>query len=405
MKKKILIIIKDYYPIASPSANLIIPLLNEMKNNYDIKVLARKSNDILKEREFIDNIEIIRFNDRFSRFDNRLKNKIKSSNNKIFNIIYFVKKSFFYLLRKLNLIGYSFYMVRKIEKNISQIVLREKIDYIIPITFEEIIASLKYTKKNNNINLVPYVLEQFLNENKKNIYAKIKLKKLKISLVHESKKIFVLPVLKGYFEEAKEKLIITEHPMIIDNVNKKNKNSVINITYAGGLDYNQRNPIGVLNILDKIKNKNKFKINFYSYGNCELILKNFEKKSGNYLESKGVVSNDIAHQILKQSNILITIGNKSSKVVPSKIFDCISTGKPIIHFYFHDEDPYINYLSRYKLSLCIKLDDKNNNQKAELIENFCFKNKNSVLEYKVFAEEFKECTPKYVANQFFLEIK
>ena len=66
---------------------------------------------------------------------------------------------------------------------------------------------------------------------------------------------------------------------------------------------------------------------------------------------------------------LISIGNKDFPYVPSKIFEYMSTGKPIIHFYHNDDDSCLGYLQRYRNACLIDL--RNPSQHcAKIIRDF-----------------------------------
>ena len=51
-------------------------------------------------------------------------------------------------------------------------------------------------------------------------------------------------------------------------------------------------------------------------------------------------------------------GNKVDNQVPSKIFDYISLGKPIINVYTSEKDPALEYLKQYPLALNISETNK-----------------------------------------------
>ena len=52
----------------------------------------------------------------------------------------------------------------------------------------------------------------------------------------------------------------------------------------------------------------------------------------------GRVSHTVAIQYMSEADFLLNIGNSISSMVPSKIFEYISTGKPIISIYSNIND-------------------------------------------------------------------
>ena len=85
--------------------------------------------------------------------------------------------------------------------------------------------------------------------------------------------------------------------------------------------------------------------------------------------------------------------------VPSKIFDYISTGKPIINFYYNEKSPTLYYLDNYPLCISIKTseDPIEVNKK---IKDFVDKSIDKTVSFDFVQQQFKECTPSYIASVF-----
>ena len=106
-----------------------------------------------------------------------------------------------------------------------------------------------------------------------------------------------------------------------------------------------------------------------------------------------MISHDDVLEKIYNADVLLSIGNKESPMVPSKIYEYMSTGKPIIHFYFYDGDPCIEPLKRYGNALLIKDNDKLSKDKIfEFLKNF------KQLECKDIEKMFLTSTPKYTVD-------
>ena len=112
-----------------------------------------------------------------------------------------------------------------------------------------------------------------------------------------------------------------------------------------------------------------------------------------------MVSSSEATSIRNNADFLINIDNTNMTQVPSKLFEYISTGKPIINFYFNDKSPSLVYLQRYPLCLNIKV-TCDPIYAAKMIESFIVGSLNRMVPIEVIAKRFAECTPEYVANLF-----
>lgn len=127
------------------------------------------------------------------------------------------------------------------------------------------------------------------------------------------------------------------------------------LVYAGGLDATNRDPRGVLDVLARCRRLRPLTAHFYSYGNCQDLLA--DRAWSDFLRSHGPVGPEQAERALREAHLVLTIGNADPSHVPSKIFDCVSTGLPVIHFRQHGADPYQKYLERYPYGLVLDLDE------------------------------------------------
>ncbi len=78
--------------------------------------------------------------------------------------------------------------------------------------------------------------------------------------------------------------------------------------------------------------------------------------------------------MMKGADILVNIANRSANQTPSKIFDYISTGKPIVNFYCLQNDSSMFYLQRYPAVLQI-FETMEIKSAVHLFEDFCKKAK------------------------------
>lgn len=83
---------------------------------------------------------------------------------------------------------------------------------------------------------------------------------------------------------------------------------------------------------------------------------------------------DVCMGIISHADVLINLGNKSVNQTPSKVFDYIGTGKPIVNFYSLQDDTSKYYLENYPTKLHVFED-------ADKIEE-------NALRFTSFAEEF-----------------
>lgn len=361
---KIYFLLERYYPDITASGNLLIEMINVMSQAEKVEVLCSSSTSTIE----IYNEYVVR---RFKKMqkDTRIKDIIIGKKIAVNNEMY---ES----------------LIKEINESNEKIVL-------IPITISEIQLSIKLKKQFNNIILMPFLLE-ILPVNYRDSGF------IKADIESYSDAIIVLPKLIGYLNH--NTILTVEHPMVINNISNQYSSDSINITHIGGLDKRNRNPKRLLKFIKEIQSYNHFSekklmFNFYGYGNMDNYLKKMSAKLPNF-NFWGSVDSKKSKDILSKSDFLVTIGNKNSMLVPSKLFDYISTGNPIIHFYQNDNDPYIYYLRKYTRSLCVDYD----NFSVETIIDFIEEYYNSRANFDEILSKYREFTPEYVSQQILAQV-
>jgi len=199
------------------------------------------------------------------------------------------------------------------------------------------------------------------------------------------------------FDQFKNKMYIANFPFLENhNINQKkkiNSKKEISMIYAGTLYRNLRNPSFMLSSLIEVLKEREINVDIYGSGDCDDIVQNAIIKSNYKIKSNGMISHDDVLKKIYNTDVLLSIGNKESPMVPSKIYEYMSTGKPIIHFYFYDGDPCIEPLKRYGNALLIKDNDKLSKDKIfEFLKNF------KQLEFKDIEKMFLTSAPKYTVD-------
>lgn len=170
------------------------------------------------------------------------------------------------------------------------------------------------------------------------------------------------------------------------------------LVYAGTMYRKLRNPEFLLSLLINLSHRIKIKAFFLGGGDCEDILVKAEYESHGAIEYLGMQPHAVAMQYILSADILLSVGNQESPMAPSKIYEYMSTGKPIIHTFTYEKDPCIEPLKRYENALILDqskgISDKDMD---EFISNL------SEYEYDSVANKFISSTPDYSTN-FLLEL-
>ncbi len=210
--------------------------------------------------------------------------------------------------------------------------------------------------------------------------------------------------------ENLKKTIVAKFPCLIkrkDNANDKILNKdACNLVYVGKFYHNVRDPKYLFSLLEQIRYTT---IHLTIAGGYKRLPKDYiERYFTNkipYITYLGEVSADKADALLNEADILVHLGNKIADQMPSKIIDYISSGKPILNIYGIDNCPTLPYLKDYPLALNIKDGTEITEELINKIVEFIQQSKGKKIPFEQIEQQYKECTPQYVGQQFYETIK
>lgn len=411
----IVFLVDYYYPKFSAVSKCAYNLAAEMAKKHHVTVISidGMSNDF--HIETVDNHYLIRgyVNDLAIR--KSAKNCIKDSKTikkTIYSLVYKYYRAKSYakaLFSKQN-------TDKQKNKAFDKILERLEIDVLIPvcIPFEGVLSSVIYKKKNTKVKLIPILFDRFtynelLHRNKLNMILKEKThKSLEQEMVLYSDKIYSMKQLKSTFKnmfpDKINKFRFIEHPLIkeinLPNCNKRSKK--ISIIYAGALYKEFRSPRFALDVFSRMGQE--FELNFYSSGDCEDIINQYSKQTNTLFKQHGYVEIEELKNAYSCTDIFLSIGNKNMENVTSKIFEYISIGKPIIHFYYNDDDPTLNLLRDYPLSICFKQDYSKLNNMINDVKDFCRESYKTNISFEEISNIYKDANPKFIVDMIESEI-
>lgn len=117
----------------------------------------------------------------------------------------------------------------------------------------------------------------------------------------------------------------------------------------------------------------------------------------------GVLNSAQCHRQTEKASVLVNIGNTSDQV-PSKIFDYMSMGKPILNICQRRDCPTLQYLNKYPLCMSIYTEDPIE-AKLESVARFIQGSFGKNVAYDTVQKTFRECTVPFVADRIIKEIE
>lgn len=411
----------SYYPNFTATSKCSDHIIQEIKKRHTVSVICYQDLSIPSEichSDKYDDLNIIRVSTPRNKFINWVV-KNKKLNSKVKKVFLFAGRLlslFIFILKKSSL---NNALVKSFESALDSCHKSRAIDLIIPISFpfEGLVSASNYKKKHNDVSLIPYLFDPFTDNVSLHRFSWLKAirnKKhyqIEREVYENSNKIFIINHLlktsiANMDNNIKKKLVVTEHPVLIKpefthwNNNNHSSSNLLNLSYTGALYAKIRRPNYLLELLSRMNNNFDFQMNMYSFGNCERILEDYKKSLHDRLILHGRVSVEEAQSAINNADILISIGNTTSTQTPSKIFEYMSFGKPIIHIYSINDDIIVHTLAKYPLSLCIREDEQKIDENVKMLAEFCEKYAGKSISFEETAELFKDAVPEYVAKQF-----
>lgn len=177
-------------------------------------------------------------------------------------------------------------------------------------------------------------------------------------------------------------------------------NGVNIITYLGSLSIVRNTPDYSIKLFSEIAKNYSLECWFYSRG-CEDKLQKAKKQFPDLYNIMGYVSQDELYSIKDKTDFFLSIGfNHTGTVtsVPSKIFEYMTTGKPIIHILGGKNDTAIPYLEKYKNAIIVNSDDELN-ENVDKVKQFMETHREVRVNLNELRKVFIMNTPEYTVEK------
>ena len=193
------------------------------------------------------------------------------------------------------------------------------------------------------------------------------------------------------------KIVPLQHPSkIVEQFDK----AKINLLFVGKFYATVRHPQYLFDLMERLKDTNMVlhivgPLNYMGFDK-EYIDKYFTNKIPN-IRFYGAVPPQEADDLLLHADVLVHVGNAVDSLMPSKILDYISSGKPILNICKIRTCPTLPLMDKYPIGLTIYEDEGMN---VERVKEFCVENKGKQVPYEQIEKLYPECTIEYVGRQF-----
>lgn len=414
--KHIVFILSGYYPYSSAVGTCVQNVAFCLKDHYHVTILAEKNRYGQIDEDFYNGCRVLRVCTRLVKCRLFVEDRKNSAKNFITRMMYSVALLFLRTLKYLKAVimpqNVDYCLCGEYEDALSRIHSAMPIDVLIPvcIPFETMTAAFKYC---NKLHVPPNVIAYFLDPFSDNVALhrternqKIKYARhlqLERNILDISNHVIIMKHLETHFcqefPEYADKISVLEHPMLhadcFEFCEKGTGTQMQTLTYAGSFRQGIREPDFMLRVLVQLNLP--LECNIYAFGNCSKVLLEYAQRYPCLIHYHGGVAKDTADRAIARSDYIISVGNRNANQSPSKIFECLATGKPIIHFYYYKQDSVITILQRYPNALCLPISHGFAEETVKQLRKFLVK-KHETMAIEEVRRLFTDALPETTAN-------
>lgn len=272
----------------------------------------------------------------------------------------------------------------RIYKALKALYLQEGADCVVPVytQIDTLIAAKKLKKHYPNICYIPYFLDSLSGGYGLTLFTKKQTIKKGLrwerKLLNNANQIVMMQSSKSHHEVYSvnqpyyQRIQYFDLPLLSEtkvdvcllNLNQNKKN----LLYVGTLPHGIRSPKYFLETIRLLKGADW---EFYFIGTEDCQILNEVAKLDGRIHVLGKIPREMALCYEMQANVLVNIGNTNPNMTPSKIFEYMSMGKPIISTKPIKNEPSLPYLSKYPKVLLLDENALPPKEAAEQIEAFC----------------------------------
>lgn len=171
----------------------------------------------------------------------------------------------------------------------------------------------------------------------------------------------------------------------------------INIIFSGILSLPDRDPECFIRALNETKSASCINLVFLCTGAGKAKLDMLQKTFKGTITNMNYIPHSELLALYSKADILLNFGGRNPNMVPSKIFEYMSFGKPIISMFSIDNEASKIYLDQYPLSLCLD-ERKDRVEIVKMLDSFFKEKVGRIVPFEQVEELFPLNSPKIYAD-------
>lgn len=398
-KKRLVITVGGYYPTYSPPGICLEKIVAYLKKSYDITVIAwRRSNEIPEDSFSLDGVQVVQVSDWLNR---RQINAINSpAHEKLWRFI----RIGYSLLRGE---GTLYWVRRTMLKELERQYAIEKFDSMVSIGFPITthLACKDFASKHPGIRWLTYSTDTYYKSragSRFRMLAQLRSRAEHSAYSAATHNFFSREIMNSCQEflgtDVLGKSSILDY-MLFEASESSGFDTTflnpnrMNLLYAGGFIEKVRDPRYFLSILEKLPSDSKITWHIFSSGQMVDVIQDYASRMPERIVYHKPVKVNEIRDIMNACDVLLNISNDMDQFFPSKVFDYLSTGKPILDFTYPGRAKNVLF-EKHPCYLDVEMFGDSEKDTIK-IQEFCAKSK----DFKISASEIAEIYPEYTPEQ------
>lgn len=346
MKKHLIMIVGGYYPSPSATGRCAEDNIQLIQEQYDIDVICLSRTDNL-EYEYSGK-KVFPVGNRYTHLQHELRSNRKK-------ILYRILKAPVYMMDCCRNPNNLHWYVKAAYKKLEAIHSEKPIDVIFSVgaPMASHCAAKRFKSVHPEVRWVTYSVDSYAAQNKnrqrfikfeKSVLAKSDYNLLSEEIFNNSR--FLYAEYQERVGTLPYLLPVAKHKVSQNHYFDTTK---INLVYAGSFYKNIRNPAFLLNTF--MQTKDEAVLHLFCSSDCDDLIDQLVVKSHGRIVRHGMVGADEIAVVYSEADVLVSVGNSLAEFKPSKTFEYIAMGKPILNIYYSGLKDDV--LEHYPLSLQI----------------------------------------------------
>ena len=311
--------------------------------------------------------------------------------------------------------GFPFLTGLRLGRTMRALCEQNKYDWIISVSYPFMVHRLVKHYRPRQTHWAMYQLDPFYNNA---TYSKCRVAqrcRLERSVSKEADALFFVPEQAADYEKEAFLPIRTKyHPLHYPNFIQpkptgsssllRTEPGCIDLVYLGTLYAEIRPPDALLALFERMYAQcSSLRLHLigsvFGVGAGETVAR-YKERLGDALQTYLPLPTEQAKAVLFEADVLVNIGNTIQNQMPSKLWELIVTGKPILGVCMTRACNTLPYLAKYPTQLCVFADTIDQIAVAERAVEFCLSKKNAVVSWPQLCEIYPEQLSDSVASRF-----